>query len=102
VSFDARKRVVAESLRPKSTPASRSAFSLPRAGSFPTLERNGEEAGFRQSIEAATRDVSMNAERRGRLVRNEPMASAARVEKNPAKLGIAGRGEAVERHSSER
>jgi hypothetical protein len=78
------------------TPSSRTA---PGAA---TLERNGEEAGFRQSIEAATRDVSMNAERRGRLVRNEPMASAARVEKNPAKLGIAGRGEAVERHSSER
>jgi hypothetical protein len=66
------------------------------------LERNGEESGLRQSIEPAARDVSMNAELRGRLVRNKPFASAARVEKNPAKLGIAGRCEAIERHSAER
>jgi hypothetical protein len=44
----------------------------------------------------------MNAELRGRLVRNKPFASAARVEKNPAKLGVAGRCEAIERHSAER
>jgi len=44
----------------------------------------------------------MNAERRSRLVRNKRFPSAARVEENPAKLGIAGRCEAVERHSSER
>jgi hypothetical protein len=78
------------------TPSSRSA---PGAA---TPERNGEESGFRQSIEAATRDVSMNAERGGRLVRNKPVASAARVEKDPAKLRIASRCEAVERHGTQR
>jgi hypothetical protein len=67
-----------------------------------TLERNREESGLRQSIEPAARDVSMNAERHGRLVSNKPFASAACVEKNPAKMGIAGRCEAVERHSGKR
>jgi hypothetical protein len=44
----------------------------------------------------------MNAERGGRLVSTKPFASAACVDKNPAKLGIAGRCEAVERHSGKR
>jgi hypothetical protein len=78
------------------TPSSRSAPGTA------TLERNGEESGFRQSIETAARDVSMNAERDGRLVSNKPLASAACVEKNPAKLGVAGRCEAVERHNGKR
>jgi hypothetical protein len=44
----------------------------------------------------------MNAERRSRLVRNKPVGSAARVEKDPAKLRIAGRCETVERHGTQR
>jgi hypothetical protein len=78
------------------TPGSRAA---PGAA---TLERNGQESGLRQSIEPAARDVSMNAQRGGRLVSDKPFASAACVEKNPAKLGIAGRCEAVERHNGKR
>jgi hypothetical protein len=75
------------------------AGSTPRAATF---ERNGQESGLRQSIEPAARDVSMNAERGGRLVRSKPFTSAACIQKNPAKLGVAGRCEAVERHSGKR
>jgi hypothetical protein len=64
----------------------------------PTLERDHEKSGFRQAIEAVARDILMNAERDRDLVDAKRVASAARVQKNPAKLRVAGRCEAVKRH----
>jgi hypothetical protein len=83
----------------------RDAVDLGRAacsGSAPvaaTLERDREKSGLGQPIEAAARDVAVNAEHERDLVRGKRIAPASRVEENPAKLGIAGRCETVERHS---
>jgi hypothetical protein len=66
------------------------------------LGRNREESGLDQPVEAAASDVPMNAEYHGNIIGRKWIAAAACVEKDPAKLGIAGRCEAVERHSRER
>jgi len=44
----------------------------------------------------------VHAELRRHLVRRNRIAPAARIKKHPAKLGIAGRCEAIERHSGEK
>src|SRR5215207_1031285 len=73
-----------------------SARSAPAAA---TLQREGQESGLLQPIEATARDVAVDTERRGDIVRGERIAAAAREEQKPAKLGIAGRCEAIERHT---
>jgi hypothetical protein len=65
------------------------------------LERDGEESRFREPVETAPGDVAVNAECHCDVVRGQRLAPTARVEENPAKLGIAGRCEAVERHRAE-
>jgi hypothetical protein len=67
----------------------------------PPLGRDREEAGLSEPVEAAARDVGVGAERERDLVRGERILLRPRVEKHPAKLGIAGRCQAVERHSGE-
>jgi hypothetical protein len=77
----------------------------PGAGSTATaapLRRDREEAGLREPVETAARDVAVDAERERDLVSGKRVVLGARVEKYPAKLGIAGRCEAVERHSGEK
>jgi hypothetical protein len=64
-----------------------------------TLECHCEKSGGRQPIEAAAGDVAVNAENDRGLLRSKWLAPASRVEKYPAKLGVAGRCKAVERHS---
>jgi hypothetical protein len=63
-----------------------------------TLRRDREEAGLHESIEAAACDVAVDAEPERDLVRGKGIALAASVEKDPAKLRIAGRCQAIERH----
>jgi hypothetical protein len=77
----------------------------PGTGSTPTaltFGRDHEESGPRQSVEPVACDIAVNAERQRDFVRGKRIVPRARVEKDPAKLGIAGRCEAVERHSGEK
>jgi hypothetical protein len=64
-----------------------------------TLECHGQKSGGLQPIEAAACDVAVNAEDERHLARGKWLAPASRVEKHPAKLGVAGRCKAVERRS---
>jgi hypothetical protein len=66
------------------------------------LRGDREETGLDQSIEAAACDVAVDAQHQRSLVRGKRIASAASVEKDPAKLRIAGRCQAIERHSGKR
>jgi hypothetical protein len=67
-----------------------------------TLRRDREEPGLHQSIEAAACDVAVDAQHQRGLVRGKRIASAASVDEKPAKLRIAGRCQAIERHSGKR
>lgn len=67
-----------------------------------TLRRDREETGLDQSIEAAPCHVAVDAEHQRDLVRGKRIALAASVDKNPAKLRIAGRCQAIERHGGKR
>jgi hypothetical protein len=67
-----------------------------------TLRRDREEPGLHQSIEAAACDVAVDAQHQRDLVRGKRTALAASVDQNPAKLRIAGRCQAIERHSGKR
>jgi hypothetical protein len=62
--------------------------SAPTAATF---ERDREESRFRQSIEAAARDVVVETECHRNVLGGKRAAPAARVQKNPAKPRIAGR-----------
>ena len=64
-----------------------------------TLECHRQKSGDRQPIEAAARDVAVNAQDERDLAHGKWIAPASRVEKHPAKLGVAGRCKAVERRS---
>ena len=75
------------------------------SGSAPppaTLRRHRQESSLHQPIEAAACDVAVDAEHQRDVVRGKRIALAASVEKNPAKLRIAGRCQAIERHSGKR
>ena len=75
------------------------------SGSAPppaTLRRHRQESSLHQPIEAAACDVAVDAEHERDVVRGKRIASAASEEKNPAKLRIAGRCQAIERHSGKR
>jgi hypothetical protein len=62
------------------------------------LEGDAEEAGLGEPVEAAARDVAMDAERCRGLSGGKRFAAAARVHENLPKLRIARRRETVERH----
>jgi hypothetical protein len=66
------------------------------------LGRDFEESGLDKPVEAAAGDIAMNTDHHGDVISGKRIAAAARVEQNPAKLGIAGRCEAIERHSGEK
>jgi hypothetical protein len=67
-----------------------------------TLRRHREESSLHQPIEAAPCDVAVDTEHARNVVRSKRIAPAASVEKNPAKLRIAGRCQAIERHGRKR
>jgi hypothetical protein len=67
-----------------------------------TLRRDREEPRLDESIEAAPSDVAVDAQHQRDLVRGKRIALAASVDENPAKLRIAGRCQAIERHSGKR
>jgi hypothetical protein len=67
-----------------------------------TLRRHREESSLHEPIEATPRDVTVDAQRPRDLVRSKGIALAASVDENPAKLRIAGRCQAIERHSAKR
>lgn len=67
-----------------------------------TLRRHREESSFHEPIEAAPCDVAVDTEHQCDVVRGKRIALAASVEKDPAKLRIAGRCQAIERHSRKR
>ena len=64
-----------------------------------TLRRHREESSLHQPIETAPCDVAVDTEHQRNVARGKRIALAASVEKDPAKLRIAGRCQAIERHS---
>ena len=67
-----------------------------------TLRRHREESSLHQPIEAAPCDVAVDTEHQRNVARGKRIALAASVEKDPAKLRIAGRCQAIERHGGKR
>src|SRR5918995_5854120 len=72
------------------------------AAAAASLRRDGEEAGLCQPVETVARDVAVDDERQRDLVSGKRFLLGACVQEYPAKLGIAGRCESVERHSGEK